>query len=152
MLVAAGETTWAAGPLLKGSNLSTGCSGLAYKLEYADQIRPEDHRFDSHGITVVVDPLERFAGPVAPERFAVLQALLAYLLAGVLIGPQIGLGLISEEESIRTVSEVGLILRTERSVLFVIPWGRHWIIGTTDTDWYLDKAHPAASRRPLRPI
>jgi glycerol-3-phosphate dehydrogenase len=31
------------------------------------------------------------------------------------------------------------------SVLFVIPWGRHWIIGTTDTDWSLDKAHPAAS-------
>ena len=31
-------------------------------------------------------------------------------------------------------------------MLFVIPWGRHWIIGTTDTDWNLDKAHPAASR------
>jgi glycerol-3-phosphate dehydrogenase len=31
-------------------------------------------------------------------------------------------------------------------VLFVIPWGRHWIIGTTDTAWDLDKAHPAASR------
>jgi glycerol-3-phosphate dehydrogenase len=31
-------------------------------------------------------------------------------------------------------------------VLFVIPWGRHWIIGTTDTRWDLDKAHPAASR------
>ena len=30
---------------------------------------------------VVAEPLERFAGPVAPERFAVLQALLAYLLA-----------------------------------------------------------------------
>src|SRR3954453_6727598 len=42
--------------------------------------------------------------------------------------------------------ETGLILRTEKSVLFVIPWGRHWIIGTTDTDWELDKAHPAASR------
>ena len=41
--------------------------------------------------------------------------------------------------------ETGLILRTEKSVLFVIPWGRHWIIGTTDTDWELDKAHPAAS-------
>ena len=41
--------------------------------------------------------------------------------------------------------ETGLILKTERSVLFVIPWGRHWIIGTTDTDWELDKAHPAAS-------
>jgi glycerol-3-phosphate dehydrogenase len=30
-------------------------------------------------------------------------------------------------------------------VLFVIPWGRHWLIGTTDTEWKLDKAHPAAS-------
>ncbi|MDQ4501947.1 glycerol-3-phosphate dehydrogenase/oxidase [Sinomonas sp. ASV322] len=45
----------------------------------------------------------------------------------------------------RFQSTVGLILRTEKSVLFVIPWGRHWIIGTTDTDWELDKAHPAAS-------
>ncbi len=41
--------------------------------------------------------------------------------------------------------DTGLILRTEQSVLFVIPWGRHWIIGTTDTDWKLSKAHPAAS-------
>jgi glycerol-3-phosphate dehydrogenase len=37
-------------------------------------------------------------------------------------------------------------MRTETSVLFVIPWGRHWIIGTTDTPWDHDKAHPAASR------
>src|SRR3954470_21853183 len=42
--------------------------------------------------------------------------------------------------------DTGLILRTESSVLFVIPWGRHWIVGTTDTDWALDKTHPAASR------
>ncbi len=42
--------------------------------------------------------------------------------------------------------DTGLILRTEKSVLFVIPWGRHWIVGTTDTDWTLSKAHPAASR------
>jgi glycerol-3-phosphate dehydrogenase len=46
----------------------------------------------------------------------------------------------------RVQIDSGLILRTEKSVLFVIPWGRHWIIGTTDTDWELDKAHPAASR------
>ncbi|HEY0716102.1 MAG TPA: glycerol-3-phosphate dehydrogenase/oxidase [Streptosporangiaceae bacterium] len=45
----------------------------------------------------------------------------------------------------RLQSDTGMILRTEKSVLFVIPWGRHWIIGTTDTDWSLDKAHPAAS-------
>jgi glycerol-3-phosphate dehydrogenase len=41
--------------------------------------------------------------------------------------------------------DAGLILRTPSSVLFVIPWGGHWIIGTTDTDWNLDRAHPAAS-------
>src|SRR5215467_8117189 len=46
----------------------------------------------------------------------------------------------------RIHSGTGIILRTPLSVLFVIPWGRHWIIGTTDTDWSLDKAHPAASR------
>ncbi|NJC83762.1 glycerol-3-phosphate dehydrogenase/oxidase [Planosporangium mesophilum] len=41
--------------------------------------------------------------------------------------------------------DAGLILRTASSVLFVIPWGGHWIIGTTDTDWNLDRAHPAAT-------
>ncbi|GAA1876549.1 glycerol-3-phosphate dehydrogenase [Lapillicoccus jejuensis] len=46
----------------------------------------------------------------------------------------------------RISSEVGMILRTEKSVLFVIPWNTHWIVGTTDTDWNLDLAHPAASK------
>ena len=46
--------------------------------------------------------------------------------------------------------EAGLILRTPTSVLFVIPWGGHWIIGTTDTDWKLDRSHPAASARDIR--
>jgi len=45
----------------------------------------------------------------------------------------------------RFQSAMGLLLRTEKSVLFVIPWGRHWLVGTTDTDWHLDKAHPAAT-------
>ncbi|OLL76267.1 Glycerol-3-phosphate dehydrogenase [Pseudonocardia sp. Ae168_Ps1] len=54
-----------------------------------------------------------------------------------------GIHLVVPRDRIR--GESGLILRTEKSVLFVIPWGRHWIIGTTDTDWDLDKAHPAAS-------
>jgi glycerol-3-phosphate dehydrogenase len=46
----------------------------------------------------------------------------------------------------RIHANTALILRTETNVLFVLPWGRHWIIGTTDTDWDLDLAHPAASR------
>ncbi|HEY1487771.1 MAG TPA: glycerol-3-phosphate dehydrogenase/oxidase [Micromonosporaceae bacterium] len=45
--------------------------------------------------------------------------------------------------------EAGLILRTPTSVLFVLPWGGHWIIGTTDTDWKLDRSHPAASARDI---
>ena len=43
-------------------------------------------------------------------------------------------------------SATGLILRTEKSVLFVIPWGEHWVVGTTDTPWDLALDHPAASR------
>jgi glycerol-3-phosphate dehydrogenase len=46
----------------------------------------------------------------------------------------------------RVHANTALILRTENNVLFVLPWGRHWIIGTTDTDWDLDLAHPAATR------
>jgi len=46
----------------------------------------------------------------------------------------------------RINSATGVITQTEKSLLFIIPWGSHWIIGTTDTDWNLDLAHPAASQ------
>ncbi|MBO0873489.1 MAG: glycerol-3-phosphate dehydrogenase/oxidase, partial [Pseudonocardia sp.] len=59
------------------------------------------------------------------------------------VRPSKGVHLVVPRDRIN--SETGLILRTEKSVLFVIPWQRHWIIGTTDTDWALHKAHPAAS-------
>ncbi len=45
----------------------------------------------------------------------------------------------------RIHSTTGIILRTPVSVLFIIPWGRHWIVGTTDTDWTGSKAEPAAT-------
>ncbi|PLQ00172.1 iron-sulfur cluster assembly protein IscA [Cupriavidus pauculus] len=35
---------------------TTGCSGLAYKLEYVDELHPEDQVFETHGIKVIVDP------------------------------------------------------------------------------------------------
>jgi iron-sulfur cluster assembly protein len=35
---------------------TTGCSGLAYKLEFVDSTTPEDVVFESHGVTVLVDP------------------------------------------------------------------------------------------------
>jgi glycerol-3-phosphate dehydrogenase len=46
----------------------------------------------------------------------------------------------------RINARAGLITRTEKSLLFIVPWGDSWILGTTDTDWQLDRAHPAASQ------
>ena len=35
---------------------TTGCSGLAYVLEYVDTLAPEDTAFEQDGFVVVVDP------------------------------------------------------------------------------------------------
>jgi iron-sulfur cluster assembly protein len=35
---------------------TSGCSGMAYKLEFADAAEPEDMVFDSHGLKVLIDP------------------------------------------------------------------------------------------------
>ncbi|MBL0748795.1 glycerol-3-phosphate dehydrogenase/oxidase [Nocardioides baculatus] len=55
-----------------------------------------------------------------------------------------GIHLVVPRDRIR--SECGFITKTEKSVLFVIPWDQFWIIGTTDTPWDYDLAHPAASK------
>jgi iron-sulfur cluster assembly protein len=35
---------------------TSGCSGMAYKLEFADAVNPDDVLFESHGVKVLVDP------------------------------------------------------------------------------------------------
>lgn len=35
---------------------TTGCSGLAYKLEYVDDVAPEDALFEQHGVKLMIDP------------------------------------------------------------------------------------------------
>lgn len=35
---------------------TSGCSGMAYKLEFADDITPEDLIFESHGVKLLIDP------------------------------------------------------------------------------------------------
>jgi len=35
---------------------TTGCSGMAYKLEFADAANPEDQEFESRGVKVLIDP------------------------------------------------------------------------------------------------
>jgi len=49
-------------------------------------------------------------------------------------------------------SDTGMVLRTEKSVLFFIPWARHWIVGTTDTDFDVDRAEPAATEEDVEYI
>jgi iron-sulfur cluster assembly protein len=35
---------------------TTGCSGLAYKIEFADEVAPEDVVFEQQGVKILVDP------------------------------------------------------------------------------------------------
>jgi len=69
-------------------------------------------------------------------------------LAGIerplLVRPSKGVHFVVPRE--RIDSEYALILPTEKSVLFVLPWGEQWIVGTTDTDWEFGLDHPSATR------
>ncbi|MDR3107772.1 MAG: glycerol-3-phosphate dehydrogenase/oxidase [Bifidobacteriaceae bacterium] len=47
----------------------------------------------------------------------------------------------------RVNGQMGIIARTEKSVLFIIPWDHYWLIGTTDTPWRQPALeHPVATR------
>ena len=35
---------------------TSGCSGMAYVLEFVDQVQPEDQVFEDHGVKLIVDP------------------------------------------------------------------------------------------------
>jgi len=76
-----------------------------------------------------------------------ITALLPDARPGLRVRASKGIHLVVPRSAI--TGDVGLILRTASSVLFVIPWGGHWLIGTTDTDWMLDREHPAASARDI---
>jgi glycerol-3-phosphate dehydrogenase len=60
------------------------------------------------------------------------------------VRPSKGVHIVVPRSSIRM--DTGLLTRTEKSVLFVIPWGDHWLIGDTDTEWRHDPGRPVASR------
>lgn len=94
--------------------------------------------FDLHARTVVnatgvwTTEIERLAGVASP----------------MVVRPSKGVHVVVPKASIR--SDYALILPTEKSVLFVLPWGEQWIIGTTDTDWDFDLDHPAASHSDIQ--
>lgn len=104
------------------------------RIDHADVVDLEtgvEHRISARAIInatgVWTDDVERLAGE-----------------SGIDVTASKGIHLLVPRDRIR--SETGLILRTKVSVLFVIPWGNHWIVGTTDTPWELSRSHPAASR------
>jgi glycerol-3-phosphate dehydrogenase len=70
---------------------------------------------------------------------------LVHELAGVPAGYKVrmskGVHIVVPRNAIR--ASTGMILKTEKSVLFFIPWGERWIVGTTDTDWSGDRAEPS---------
>jgi len=49
-------------------------------------------------------------------------------------------------------SDAGIILKTALSVLFIIPWGDKWIVGTTDTPYESDRTNPVATREDIEYI
>ena len=71
---------------------------------------------------------------------------LAGIAKPLMVRPSKGIHLVVPKDCIR--SAYALILPTEKSVLFVLPWGEPWIIGTTDTDWALHLDHPAYGAHP----
>lgn len=99
---------------------------LARDLEAGDEIRVRGRRL-VNATGVWSDEVQEMAGS-----------------RGLEVTASKGIHLVVPRASLR--SGTGLILRTETSVLLVVPWDRHWIIGTTDTPWKLGRAHPAASR------
>lgn len=46
-------------------------------------------------------------------------------------------------------SDIGMFLRTEKSVLFIIPWQHYWLIGTTDTAWHEQLQHPVPTSKDI---
>jgi glycerol-3-phosphate dehydrogenase len=73
---------------------------------------------------------------------------LVHELAGVRAGYRVrmskGVHIVVPRSAVQ--ADTGMILRTEKSVLFFIPWGERWIVGTTDTDFTGDPAEPAATQ------
>ena len=95
-----------------------------------------------HEVTVTADSVVVCAG---------VWTDLVHELAGVRAGYRVrmskGVHIVVPQEAVEAAT--GMIVRTEKSVLFFIPWGKRWIVGTTDTDWSGDRDEPAATEEDI---
>ncbi|MGV8846347.1 FAD-dependent oxidoreductase [Tessaracoccus sp.] len=58
-----------------------------------------------------------------------------------------GIHIVIPRERLKASS--GMFLRTEKSVLFIIPWQHYWVIGTTDTAWHEQLKHPVPTSKDI---
>jgi glycerol-3-phosphate dehydrogenase len=79
---------------------------------------------------------------------------LVHEMAGVQAGYKVrmskGVHIVVPRDAVQ--ADTGMILRTEKSVLFFIPWGERWIVGTTDTDFTGDRAEPVPTEEDIEYI
>lgn len=72
------------------------------------------------------------------------------LTAGYSVAMSKGVHIVLPGEAIK--SKDGIILKTPVSVLFLIPWGDKWIVGTTDTPYDGDRSKPLATQEDVQYI
>lgn len=97
------------------------------ELDGTEYAIPTGHVISATGVWT--EEIQRLAG-VAPGH-------------GVQVLASKGIHLVFDRERIK--GDAGLFLRTEKSVLFVIPWQRYWLVGTTDTPWDENLRDPVAT-------
>jgi glycerol-3-phosphate dehydrogenase len=72
------------------------------------------------------------------------------LTPGYTVAMSKGVHIVLPGDSIK--SNDGIILKTPVSVLFLIPWGDKWIVGTTDTPYDGDRTKPLATQEDVQYI
>ena len=102
-----------------------------------DEISGEE--FDIHARRTIL------AGGVWTEE----QQDLAKADAGLKVLASKGVHITVAEDKIKADPNTGIISKTEKSVLFVIPWEGYWVIGTTDTPWNEDVDAPVATSKDI---
>ena len=102
-----------------------------------DEISGEE--FDIHARRTIL------AGGVWTEE----QQDLAKADAGLKVLASKGVHITVAEDKIKADPNTGIISKTEKSVLFVIPWEGYWVIGTTDTPWNEDVDAPVATSQDI---
>jgi glycerol-3-phosphate dehydrogenase len=95
--------------------------------------------FDIHARRTIL------AGGVWTEE----QQDLAKADAGLKVLASKGVHITVDQDKIKADPDTGIISKTEKSVLFVIPWEGYWVIGTTDTPWTEDVDAPVATSKDI---